>query len=121
MMDWIFSDDDIVLTANEAQAVEAILASDCEDVVGLIAATGYDPKTFFEQGNWEGMDFRGSNVAEASFEGAIMTGAIMYRNQFAAIRKTGPRTVDGVQVQETRKGGKSDVFTIIADKDSPEE
>jgi len=115
MMDWILSDDDIVISEKEAQAVEAILASSCEDVVGLVAGTGYDPAEFFEHGDWEGIDFRGSDVTGISFEGAIMTGATMYRDQFEAIRKTGPRTLDRVLVQESRKGGEGDVFTVISD------
>ncbi|MCA3315393.1 MAG: hypothetical protein ING06_20280 [Roseomonas sp.] len=115
MSDWLFSNDDIVLTQKEDAAFREIRNSDCEDLVGLMKSVGYDPATFFEHGDWTKMDFRGSDVRGVSFAGAIMTGAILYRDQFEAVRKTRPRTLDKVRVQESRAGGKRDLFTLVSD------
>ncbi len=116
MMDWLLSDDEIVMSEAEEKAVRAILASDCRDVVDLIGGAGYDVAVFFEYGDWENIDFRGSDVAGVSFKGAIMTGAIMYRDQYEAIQKSAPRILDKILVQEGRGESEENIFTVISGK-----
>ncbi|WP_454746424.1 hypothetical protein [Ciceribacter selenitireducens] len=100
MIDWIYSEDDIILTETEAKAIEAILASDCRDPVKTVLEAGYNPSSFFEHGNWEGIDFRRSQVEGISFECAILTSAIFNRSQFDIVSKTNPRTTDKVRIYE---------------------
>jgi hypothetical protein len=91
---------DLVLTAKEARAVAKIMASDLEDVVGLITSCGYRKEIFFRFGVFDGLDFRGSDVQGASFESASLRGAIFYRDQFELVRATGPRDVEGVVIHD---------------------
>ncbi|MBP2560073.1 putative DsbA family dithiol-disulfide isomerase [Neorhizobium galegae] len=116
MIDWIFSEDDIILTETEAKAIEAILASDCRDPVKTVLEAGYNPSSFFEHGNWEGIDFRRSNVDGVSFDGAILTSAIFDRSQFDLVSKTNPRTIDKVHIYEVYGAEDEPHITILQDK-----
>src|SRR5262245_12889005 len=91
---------ELLLTEQEALTFDAIAASDLSDIVGLIASTGYDPRTFFRHGVFDGMDFRGSDVRSVSFFGASLEGATLYRDQYDLIRETGPRSLANVAIVE---------------------
>ncbi len=116
MIDLIFSDDDIEMTEQEASALDIIMASDCKDIVGLIASAGYDTKTFFEAGDWEGVDFRGCRVDGVSFRGANMSRAKLYRDQLATVRKTKPKSLHKAQVYVGREAAETCEFSIILDR-----
>ena len=115
-IDWLFGDDDIELTEQEAHAVFVIMGSRDTNLVKVVRDAGFDPSLFFEEGKWSGVDFRDTDVKGVSFRLADLSGAILYRDQLESIRKTGPRTLDKAKVQETRSGGKGEVFTLFLDQ-----
>ncbi len=66
---------EIILDAKESLIVECALYGDASDPVKLVRAAGADVSTFFEYGNWEGADFRKSDLTCVSFFGSRIKNA----------------------------------------------
>ncbi|MFZ1815655.1 MAG: hypothetical protein WAU16_14660, partial [Rhizobiaceae bacterium] len=104
MLKELFEEGGLRLTDKEAYAFEAIMSSDLKDIVGLIAQCGYDTKSFFMYGSFDGMDFRGSDVRDVSFRGASLAGAVLYIDQYDLVKLSDPRSLEGVNVVDRTEG-----------------
>lgn len=81
---------EIELSALEMRALEAALHGDVSDPVELMRSAGVDVTTFFEFGDWRGMDFRKSNLEGVSFRGSDLRGAKFTFDQFHEVAKSAP-------------------------------
>ena len=82
----------LLLAGLDARAAEAALYGDVSDPVRLMEAAGCDVSSFFEYGDWRGVDFRNSDLNGVSFLGADMLGALVTEAQLEQIAATNPRT-----------------------------
>ncbi len=82
------------LTRAETRRFEAIQADDMSDIVGLVRRLGFDPRTFFEWGDWRGVDFRGSQLTGVSFKNGNLDGVTVYEDQLALVASSGPLTME---------------------------
>lgn len=81
------------LIGQDAIAAHVALKEDVSDPVSAMRGAGQDVSTFFEYGNWTGVDFRKSNLDGVSFKGAYLEGAIFTAEQEEQILKTQPKTI----------------------------
>lgn len=78
---------ELKLNTVESEAIVTILDGDGSDPVRLISEAGYDHLTFFEHGNWAGVDFRRSDISEVSFAGSDLKGAVFTLAQIEILQR----------------------------------
>jgi len=60
------------VTSRAAKQYAAVDACRSDDLFDLVGATGEDPRTFFNNGIWEGLDFSGCDMSEIQFRDACV-------------------------------------------------
>jgi len=78
------------LTKTTANALKTIRESKSTNVVDMALEIGADPTTFFEGGDWSGLDLRDCELNGVSFRGAIIDGVKVYADQYKMIMLSEP-------------------------------
>lgn len=73
------------LSKNASRAVGLVLDSKSDDLIVLADIAGFETRTFFENKDWSGCDFRRSNLSGVSFSGAILIDAKFSPSQKALL------------------------------------
>lgn len=81
---------EIILNQAASEAIMKILDDDVSDPVATVQSAGLDASSFFEFGDWRGLDFRKSDLMNISFKGAHLSGASMLFKFASEIISSGP-------------------------------
>lgn len=100
-----------VLNPHRSEQVRKLKGTMSTDIISMAVEIGENPATFFEGGDWSGLDLTKTDVSRTSFCGATMNGITVFQFQFDQICATGPRSIDNAIVLETP----SDIGTSVND------
>jgi hypothetical protein len=93
----------IPLDPTTQSKIEKVLSSEATSIVQMAIEIGENPKSFFENGDWSGIDFRTAKISGVSFNGARMDDIKVYKHQYVQILSTNPRSIDKPSILEDRK------------------
>ncbi len=102
----------ITLSEGDSDLVVAALEGDASDPIKLMRDAGGDVGTFFEYGDWRGVDFRKSDLQGVSFFQADLRGAILAPRQWDLIRNTLPKRLDQRPAEQPLLGNASSPLNV---------
>lgn len=88
----------IPLDSQTVQKISDVLDSNEMSIVQMAVDIGEDPQTFFEFGDWSGIDFRHSDISRVSFRGARLDGVKIFQSQQDLMEATNPKSMLEPQV-----------------------
>lgn len=88
----------LVLDVDEEAIFDLLYEEDTQDIVRIVSGLGEDPSTFFENGRWENIDFRSSDLRNVSFRGAILLSPILFEDQLELMHRSGPALLEFPQI-----------------------
>ena len=85
------------LSKKHSNAIAKIQSDDLSDPIDLINRAGLDKSNFFENGVFEHLDFRKSDLDGVSFHGAKLREIKMYEDQKTSIIASKPSSLENIQ------------------------